>query len=82
MRKFSVLIFIFCLVFIFGQKKKSNYSKNPIAELNDYTASEGKINRDYKPLSLGLRIKNYPFNKASKIKNSFIQFEFRKTNHV
>jgi len=78
MRKFSVLIFIFCLVFIFGQKKKSNYGKNPIAELNDYTASEGKINRDYKPLSLGLRIKNYPFNKASKIKIVSYNLNFAK----
>ncbi len=68
MKIFSVLIFIFCSVFIVGQKQKSNYSKNPIAELNDYTSSEGKVNKYYKPLSFGQRIKNYPFNKASKIK--------------
>jgi len=78
MKKIPLFIFIFCSILIFGQKKKNNYSKNPIAELNDYTSSEGKINKDYKPLSLGLRIKNYPFNKAAKIKIVSYNLKFTK----
>ncbi len=78
MKKISVLIIIFCSIFIFGQKKKSDFNKNPIVELNDYTSSEGKVNKDYKPLSLGLRIKNYPFNKASKIKIVSYNLKFAK----
>lgn len=78
MRKFSVLLFIFCSIFIFGQKKRSNYKKNPIAELDYYISSEGKLNKDYRPISLGLRIKNYPFNKASKIKIVSYNLQFAK----
>lgn len=43
MKIFSVLIFIFCSVFIVGQKQKSNYSKNPIAELNDLHLLKEKL---------------------------------------
>lgn len=68
MKKFSILLFIFCSILIFGQKKRNNYKKNPIVELDEYIASDGKVNKNYKPISLGLRIKNYPFNKSSKIK--------------
>ncbi len=78
MRKFSVLLFIFCSVLVFGQKKRSIYKKNPIAELDDYTASEGKVNKDYIPISFGQRIKNYPFNKASKIKIVSYNLKFAK----
>ncbi|WP_379969455.1 hypothetical protein [Epilithonimonas sp. UC225_85] len=78
MKNYFVLIFILCSVFIFGQKRKNSYKKNPIAELNDYSRSESNIDKNYKPTSFGLRIKNYPFNKATKIKIVSYNLEFAK----
>lgn len=63
-----ILIFSFC----FSQKKKEKDL------LGDYSFAHGKINKNYQPISLGQRIKNYPFNKASKIKIVSYNLEFAK----
>lgn len=74
MRKFSILIFIFCSFFIFGQKKKRKVVPPPPPS---FDFSNG-LNENYKPISFGLRIKNYPFNKATKVKIVSYNLKFAK----
>ena len=73
-KKFSFILFILCISLIFGQKKKEKDL------LGDYSTAHGKINKNYQPISLGQRIKNYPFNKASKIKIVSYNLDFAKDN--
>jgi hypothetical protein len=65
---------LFAIVFIQVKKKK-----NP-KDLLDYAFSEGEINKNYQPVSFGQRIKNYPFNKASKIKIVSYNLNFKKSS--
>ena len=74
-KKIFLILFALCFSFCFSQKKK-----NMKDILDDYAFLHGKINKDYQPISLGQRIKNYPFNKASKIKIVSYNLDFAKDN--
>jgi hypothetical protein len=71
-RNFFTLLLILFLIFCFGQKKKE---KNL---LGDYSTAHGKIIKSYHPISLDQRLKNYPFDKASKIKIVSYNLDFAK----
>ncbi|WBV52897.1 hypothetical protein [Chryseobacterium gambrini] len=75
MKNILFLFFAFCYCFHSGQKKK-----NPKDLPDDYAFSEGEINKNYHPVSFGQRIKNYPFNKASKIKIVSYNLNFKKSS--
>lgn len=72
-KKFFFIVFASCFSFIFSQKKRKEKDL-----LGDYSILHGKINKNYQPISLGQRIKNYPFNKASKIKIVSYNLDFVK----
>lgn len=71
-KRYFFILFALSFFSIFSQKKKD--------VIVDYSTSHGKINKDYQPISLGQRIKNYPFNKASKIKIVSYNLGFAKSN--
>jgi len=74
-KKFFLIVFASCFSFIFSQKNKKKKDL-----LEGYSTLHGKINKDYQAISLGQRIKNYPFNKASKIKIVSYNLDFSKNN--
>lgn len=75
MRKFSLLIFVFCSILIFGQKKKRKVVPPPPPPSFD---SGNRINKDFRPTSFENRIKNFPFNKATKVKIVSYNLDFKK----
>lgn len=60
--KIQILFSLFLAIFCFSQNKKSKDI------LSDYSTSNAKINKSYKPITLNKRISTYPFNKATKVK--------------
>ncbi|MFL9833172.1 hypothetical protein [Chryseobacterium terrae] len=72
-KRFFLIVFALCFSFIFSQKNKKEKDL-----LEGYSTLHGKINKNYQPISLGQRIKNYPFNKASKIKIVSYNLDFAK----
>ena len=75
MKKFPLLIFVFCSILIFGQKKKRKIVPPPPPPSFD---SGNRINKDFRPTSFENRIKNFPFNKATKVKIVSYNLDFKK----
>lgn len=70
MRQINLFILLLLFSLTWGQKKKTLPAPNNL--LN------GFINKSYKPKSLSSNIKNFPFNKASKVKLISYNLDFKK----
>lgn len=73
-KNFSCVFLILFFSSCFSQKKKEKDL------LEDYSVAHGKNNKSYRPISFGQRIKNHPFNKASKIRIVSYNLDFAKNN--
>ena len=75
MKKLLSLFLIIFSIFIFGQKKKEKNIPPPPPPIFDV---DNGINKNFKATSFENRIKNFPFNKATKIKIISYNLDFEK----